>query len=470
MQLTDLITKEEKLGIVQYITQVFKNQVPRDFNEDVSFEQVFKEYNKNKKKMFRVLGKQMRRSFDITIEKNRNKLQRDLQTLYVSPRHYSTISFFVCFVRNQAQFTGHTHNAYLSKIFMFIRKKIYEYYNIDEMDVINLFDYFGSDHYNAVHLFEYYACDHIPNMRKALIEFKDCLSIFRHCHIMAGQLVSDFQGIESLNIKGFKRGMKPMKAIRKILASNGFTDWDTFEKFRNSVSDLNITQKDKVKITLSCHPADLLTLSDNANDWHSCYSLLNEGAYSVSPLEMLNSNNVIVAYVESKNEFMNGMIPSKSWRNLIYITKDLIVTGKAYPYFWPELNQAILNIVTQLVKENFNWTYTYKNQNYNDTVFMNDSYKEDSTTENFDQFDVINKKIVLLTDVAYNDLIYAASINDYFCNRNAPKSGKTISVSGPKTCLVCGDRLERYAYHKKIHMCSACENQVMLEQLEKEDE
>lgn len=239
------------------------------------------------------------------------------------------------------------------------------------------------------------------------------------------------------------KGMKIMRALQKFLKYIEYPNMYLFENFRNAMSDITTQTQIKANLVLSIHPLDFLTLSDNNCGWRSCMAMdiTNQGEYSSSITEMLNSNCVIVAYLESvhkKFSFNFHEIPNKSWRQLVYCHKDIICTGKSYPYTSDALSQKVLSIVTELAKENLNWDYQYKNQLYKDfTNFQENADMRDS----YSPSKLLSKKMILLYSIGYyNDFIADDSVN-YYCNRNYVYCNKRICVSGPATCLVCGDKL-----------------------------
>lgn len=93
-------------------------------------------------------------------------------------------------------------------------------------------------------------------------------------------------------------GAKVMKVLQKIAKEFDLPD---FEIFRNHISRITETRKSKVKFTLSIHPLDYMTMSDNANGWESCMNWTQgPGSYRAGTIEMMNSPVVVVAYITTK--------------------------------------------------------------------------------------------------------------------------------------------------------------------------
>lgn len=71
---------------------------------------------------------------------------------------------------------------------------------------------------------------------------------------------------------------------------------------------------------------------------------------------MMNSNNVIIAYLENHQPFACGdsYIPNKMWRSYFYITKDILMNGYSYPHEDKDTTKYILHYLKDLVKDKFN--------------------------------------------------------------------------------------------------------------------
>ena len=248
-----------------------------------------------------------------------------------------------------------------------------------------------------------------------------------------------------------KSGQKIIKTIQKVLNFYGYDMSNgLFEEFRNKVSNITTCSNIKSNLVLSIHPIDFMTMSDNNCGWSSCMSWMNKGMYNNGTIEMMNSNMIIVAYLESDKEFIvnNHIIPNKSWRTLLYVHKNILVAGKSYPYYNSELDKKVLEELYKLVNKNLKWDYKYKEQEYKDLY----SYLPNEE----DQIDihwVSKKQIVIVTGHAmYNDLLEDKD-SVYFCYRNIPKKGMVLNASGKNTCLICGLQNN---LSTSVKICNSC--------------
>lgn len=215
-------------------------------------------------------------------------------------------------------------------------------------------------------------------------------------------------------------GTKTMKAIRKFLEHIDYDDWDEFNLFKDDISTIRTPCQLSVrKITLSIHPADFLTLSDNDCDWRSCFSW-ESGECSNSTIEAMNSQNVLVAYIQNADQPMMKnypTIPNKSWRSMEVVDtcNDIaIVTGKGYPYKSNELQKVILSELSRLCG-------------------IKDS------DQSFYKFDADYSMVNMVTYGMYND--WAESSADFFLQPlgEQPDNYESIQVSWPQTCMMCGE-------------------------------
>lgn len=238
---------------------------------------------------------------------------------------------------------------------------------------------------------------------------------------------------------------KPIRAIHKILDYFDFFRKETKEEFEDLCSKLSLITNDKYikgNLCLSIHPMDFITMSDNAENWTSCMNWSRDGGcYHAGTVEMMNSNCVVCAYLESSRPFTWGTMEcdawnSKRWRVLLYVTKDILVSGKSYPYANNSLTFAALEFMRDLVKENLNWTYQYGLEKYLDMKHI--LYASDMNNNRFwiRSKKTIKHNILFDTNAMYNDMF-----NDhhtaYWCFRNKVKKNTIINYSGRCNCLVC---------------------------------
>ena len=160
-------------------------------------------------------------------------------------------------------------------------------------------------------------------------------------------------------------GCKVSKVLGKI--ANAF-DLPGYEDFRICHSQILNQKNLGGQLTLSIHPLDYMTMSDNECDWESCMSWRNEGGYRMGTVEMMNSPAVIVAYLTAEDDMQ--MWPhygsrnsetdkwnNKKWRQLFVMNEDLILSVKDYPYHNSELTEMVVRWIKELAEENLGWHY-----------------------------------------------------------------------------------------------------------------
>ena len=152
------------------------------------------------------------------------------------------------------------------------------------------------------------------------------------------------------------QGSKPMKFLAKI--AEAYNKMEEFEQFRLEHSRVLNTKELKGTLCLSIHPLDFMTMSDNASGWSSCMSWEESGCYRRGTVEMMNSTNVLVAYLASKDNMSipGGTWNNKKWREL-FIVDDILTGVKGYPYQSDELVDMVLQIITDLAAKNINTEY-----------------------------------------------------------------------------------------------------------------
>ena len=260
-------------------------------------------------------------------------------------------------------------------------------------------------------------------------------------------------------------------------------DWDKkeFEELRKQHAIIFSEKTVKGSLCLSIHPLDFMTMSDNSLNWSSCMSWSKDGCYHVGTVEMMNSNNLICAYLKDKKPYifdedktnletgeLIGVWNNKKWRSLVYVTKDIIMTGKPYPYISFELRDKALEIAKELAEKNLKWTYQYGPEIYNDMIHIETNSQMKKQREWMRAKSYTKQNIIWDTKGMYNDMLndhYTA----YMCYRNKVDHTKIISVSGKCTCLSCGgevleparktwDYNDRYLHTGSV-ICDACEEE-----------
>lgn len=243
-------------------------------------------------------------------------------------------------------------------------------------------------------------------------------------------------------------GAKPLRAISRVI--DYFKDIYTFKGYDDFRVKHSLIMNDKVingTICISIHPLDFMTMSDNASNWQSCMSWVYNGCYRVGTIEMMNSNNVVCAYLKNTSspfvfthpatEEVKGEWVNKAWRQLFYINKDIIMSGKAYPYIQEDITRFILNTLKDLAKENMNWNYEFGIEPYKDMIHVNSLYRMEKQREWIYAKSQVKNNIIWDTNGMYNDML-----NDntypFLCYRNKVKHTKIYSASGKCNCLQCG--------------------------------
>lgn len=215
-------------------------------------------------------------------------------------------------------------------------------------------------------------------------------------------------------------------------------DLPDFEIFRNHVSRITEVRKSKIKFTLSIHPLDYMTMSDNANCWESCMNWTQgPGSYRAGTIEMMNSPLVVVAYITTKPYYpANTSIEwtSKSWRELIIVHPNAICSVKSYPYYNIAFDKALVNWLANLVEEKTEWRYNRKKpQESLDSCSYIEAWQDKEDKDNHFLLD-------FETNEMYNDFGNTENYGIFSIN---PPDNKyhtfAINYSGSMTCMCCGE-------------------------------
>lgn len=383
--------------------------------EDVDIDKVFRYWDKSKRKLYKMLGYKLRRSFPIHIERDNNYvLLSELPNLYNNP----IVPFYAVETDRFQRWINKEKNLFIKTAFQHM------------LDLYNNADIAWVDVYNFVTLCKHYS----------IIRGYTCIDY-----------MFEYQN-EQLKLN---RHTKVMRAIRKILDFFGYPYMDLFGTWRDKVSVALSLKNMDTKVTLSIHPIDLISLSDNNSNWHSCLAWRTDGSYKYGTLEMLNSNMAIVAYIENTEreyEFYGKKAPNKMWRTLFFVDKNIILAGKDYPFNNHFLQEQVMDIILKLAKENLGYVYQYQKQEYYDIKRYHDNDECIQNMYYFRRFD--HKIITYMRDHMYNDFINA----DWpaLCSRNYVNKTKFINLSGPITCLACGDLVSNEHVDNDCLWCEKC--------------
>jgi hypothetical protein len=266
-------------------------------------------------------------------------------------------------------------------------------------------------------------------------------------------------------------GAKASKVLSKVAEGFGLTG---YEEFRLAHS-LCLNEKTlRGKLTLSIHPLDFLTMSDNDSGWSSCMRLRancdvdereHQGEYSQGPVEMMNSSCVVIAYLEAKVPMLitsrDGSKSfewnNKKWRSLFIVNEDLICPIKGYPYNNDELDTYCVKTLKKMAEERLGYYYVQEDKPYyNDTsgTFYNGCR---------------NITFKFHTEKMYCDISGLRYRNCYigpkFYHPDTP-SYIDFNYSGESECIICGRSYDTMWYSHEddlVHyqpVCIGCGGKV----------
>lgn len=322
----------------------------------------------------------------------------------------------------------------------------------------------------------YHAVEQIFKEMSPTEDYQYWTVFYSYCDLFNAQTLYNNKTIYKVEFKTpdgtivkFNEGTKVMRVLRKIADVYGLTG---YEAFRNAISRFTELRQKEVEITLSIHPLDFMTMSDNNNDWESCMNWQGRGGYRAGTVEMMNSDKAILAYISTKDFYATGDFKwnSKSWRELFIIHPNVLASVKGYPYQNPSIERVVLNWITELVK-------AYNGKEY--YIDRNDEYHFDCE-QNFIYWpgdkDMKKYQIDFTTSQMYNDF-GNDNIGTAFLSKDIPDTGYLeIYYSGPWSCMCCGsdeqtDRTDALLCDdcdKSIY-CEWCGDQIFAEDVEEVD-
>ena len=217
-----------------------------------------------------------------------------------------------------------------------------------------------------------------------------------------------------------------------------------YETFRRAHSLVLNQKKIKGNLCLSIHPLDYLNMSDNECGWSSCMQWVNEaGDFRLGTIEMMNSDYVVVAYVEAKDDMYlcnYGPWNNKRWRQLLIITPDFILGNKQYPYNSDVLQGIAMKWLRRLAEASGSFGP------YDDEAFQ---IRNHSTN-------------IIGTHQVYVNLSFNYMYNDIYDNRLAfINSGvkyldMCMNLSGYAECTSCGDIIHYDDVDPSSTICRSC--------------
>ena len=252
-------------------------------------------------------------------------------------------------------------------------------------------------------------------------------------------------------IIAIERGCKATKALGKIAKA---FDIPYFEDFRICHSQILNQKTIEGTLTLSIHPLDYMTMSDNSNGWSSCMSWSSYGCYRQGTVEMLNSPNVVVAYLSDKNMTLpdGEKWNSKKWRSLIVADERVITHIKNYPYDNKDLSQFAVEWLKELTTEVTGNTY-YESRFYNEISSID--------LPNLPFFDVFTITGHMYNDFNSSDIGHCMAFSSQLTIEDLKKQfGKTcltLEYSGPSMCMCCG-AIDIDCDTENLLACDNCEH------------
>ena len=428
----------------------------------IGLENWLSNWNYSKQKLYKLLGNQFVYSQNITYEKDKNEIQRDIDKIKSDfPCHWRTfIHFLSCFdLYLKGEYNQHIyHNG------DYFNNKETEYALVDFVLSETLAD--GKVPENV------FIKERKPNAAREFRMQKGA-KIFRAITQTLKYYNDEVEEWQRYWKKEFKEEIDLFKEL---------------EEYRVKYSIVVNDKKFTGKLHISINPIDYITMSDNNSKWTSCMSWTDSGCYHEGTIEMMNSNNVLCCYItkgksegydffyrdefyrdEDKKEDSEDRnidewnCSDKKWRVLFYITKDIIVGGKAYPFINNDLSKIILKIIKDLAKKNLNWNYQFGPELYKDMKYIRSEYAM-NRARGYMKYSPRKKNILFDTKGMYNDMIGNKHL-EYWCYRNKVNKTKVISYSGKAPCLCCGGSIielsdESYydedvdEYHDKYLNCS----------------
>lgn len=436
MMLFDKLSDKEKAMIKSYIEDNAANN-GQHMSLKANLSYILREWDANKSYLYTLLGNQFQISKDIEFEADFDEL-------------YEKVSKS-CFDANASEEVG---------------KHSYTFYE----------EWFDRFVYSTSHQYK----SKLYDVRNQLIYMLDTTNLVSNVWSDASFAVPNPKNPEKpIRVS---TGCKITKMIGKIAAAY---DLPYFEDFRIKHSQALNQKKLKGRLTLSIHPLDYMTMSDNECDWSSCMSWKEDGCYRQGTVEMMNSPMVLVAYLESANNPMaiplsDGKIEywnSKKWRELFIVNDNIICEVKSYPYRNKYITGEVLNWLKEL--DNKVRSEYWVNQMIREVE--NTEYK-DYWSEKYCAFDtygepvgseyVIEHQITVkpYTTLMYND--FSTGHLGYFPRyvEDRPKTKIEFCYSGKSECMICGAAGEKFTWDSEgdticldcsgYSRCDVCDDRI----------
>lgn len=231
-----------------------------------------------------------------------------------------------------------------------------------------------------------------------------------------------------------RKGDKLMRIFSKIAKAYNLT---SFEEFRLEHSRILNHKALSGNLCLSIHPLDYMTMSDNNCNWESCMSWIEQGEYRMGTIEMMNSDCVIMAYLESTTPFSitaDCDWSNKKWRELFVVNENIAIGVKGYPYQSDELEGIALDWLRELITINLGY-------DFEDT--RRTTYWNGHNICNFEHTQV-EYYLNIITDYMYDDFGLRDADSQSFIghplylSKNLITAPLYLHYSGEAECMWCG--------------------------------
>ena len=227
-----------------------------------------------------------------------------------------------------------------------------------------------------------------------------------------------------------------------------------------------IYQKTKQKgfLCLSIDPIDYLTMSVNTSDWRSCHNAL-QGEYRGGCLSYMQDEASAVAYIHTgkpMNLFCDNDIPSKNWREMVYLGAQkphdgVAVFSRQYPYENMQAVAQLREMITELFSQNFYGGEVLAPIVYTNVYSESGSYSEFRYDEEF--YDNFMYEIDSEYRLHYSDVCCESNATAMTFQGKNDNGDKTDFVGSSPICPCCGEREvteESYFYCNHCHNIEIC--------------
>lgn len=268
------------------------------------------------------------------------------------------------------------------------------------------------------------------------------------------------------------KGCKPMKVLAKL---SKIYNIPNFEEFRLTHSRLLNDRTQKGTLCLSIHPLDYFTMSDNANNWHSCMSWQRDGEYHMGTIQMMTSPNVVVAYLKSDKETLEftdnstGEVlywNSKKWRTLLVVDpkEEIVCAIKDYPYQSDELETLSLEFMKEILEvNNINFAHSisqFTPKEANSGEFMYNDFGCRAVNDKYYHLGYVNTDSPRIHYGGEPICIWCGNtVSSYHEADRLLCSNCSAGISEPLTCDYCEDDIyneDEVYYVDNVRLCSHC--------------